>query len=61
MKLTKQQFVDQFVCNFLAVWCANNYADMCALGKHEVLENPPVEDAKFLAEAAWEKVQSHDG
>lgn len=54
MKLTKEQFVDQFVVNFISTWCANEYDDACMNSQHERLNTPPVEDASFLAEKAWE-------
>lgn len=28
-------------------------------GLHERLSNPPVEDAEFLAEEAWARIQEH--
>ena len=54
MKSTdKETFLLQFEASFLASWCATNYADICARGMQEQLEQPPVEDAEYLAHAAW--------
>lgn len=53
--MNEQEFKRHFVATFLATWCANNYNDCCATGQHDMLSNPPVEDAKFLADEAWEK------
>jgi len=55
--MKKQKFIDNFIVSFLASWVANNYSFACSHGRHEMLENPPVEDAKMLAEAAWEKCE----
>jgi len=54
--MEKQEFKDRYIVTFLATWTANNYAFACTHNRHKMLENPPVEDAEFLAEAAWEKV-----
>ena len=53
MKLTKDQFLDQFTVQFLASWCAKEYNDACLNGTQKRLDTPPVEDARFLAEQAW--------
>lgn len=57
MKLTQEQFIDNFVVTFLATWCANEYNDSCMNGQQERLNRPPVEDARFLAQKAWEHYQ----
>lgn len=49
----KRDFKRQFVVQFLACYCASNFRDMCSSGRQSTLEKPPVEDAEFLAEAAW--------
>jgi hypothetical protein len=43
---------------FLATWAATNYTDYCMNSQQEQLSNPPVEDAVFLADEAWKKLQS---
>ena len=50
-------FKAHFVPTFLASYCATNYADFCARGLHAELEHPPVEDAVFLANEAWEEMK----
>lgn len=49
------EFKKQFVTGFLSNWAVMNNDDYCARGLHDELRNPPVEDAKHLAECAWEK------
>ena len=56
--MTKQEFIEQYKVTFLATWAAKNYEDYCMRGIQEQLETPPVEDAQFLAEAAWEEMKS---
>jgi hypothetical protein len=50
-------FKNKFVIAFLASWCANHYEDFCARGLHDELANPPIEDAKDMAQSAWEKLK----
>lgn len=57
--MSKEEFIRLFVVQFLASWTANNYADFCNRGLQKSLENPPVEDAFFLADAAWNKVNNY--
>ena len=42
----------QFISNFLSTWCANEYKDACMRGEQERLEEPPVDNAQFLADTA---------
>lgn len=53
--MNRQQFIDQFVTQFLASWCAKNHGDYCARNLHESLYNPPIEDAQDIAEEIWER------
>lgn len=55
--MTQAEFRSQFICQFLATWCATHYDEFCLYGKQESLERPPVEDAEFLAEAAWKEME----
>ena len=48
-----REFQRQFVVQFLASWCAANFADFCSRGYHDALSKPPVEDAELLAQDAW--------
>lgn len=47
----------QFIASFLAAWVASHYDMACARGEHDRLSNPPVEDAQFLADEAWQKLR----
>lgn len=55
--MTEENFKNQFICQFLATWCATHYDEYCSHGLHDRLENPPVEDAEFLAQKAWERIK----
>jgi len=57
--MKKEEFIRAFVTQFLASWAATNFTDYCARGRQESLEDPPVEDAFFLAEKHWEKVNGY--
>lgn len=56
--MNEETFKTVFITNFISTWCANNYDDACSRGKHEILENPPIEDAIYLADKAWEKYRN---
>ena len=53
----EELFKTQFIASFLAAWVANHYDMACARGEHDKLSNPPVEDARFLADEAWQRLQ----
>lgn len=53
-KISEKEFKTQFISNFLSTWVANNYDDACRRNDHGMLNTPPVEDADFLANKAWE-------
>jgi hypothetical protein len=55
--MTREEYIENYVVHFLAVWTANNFNDYCSRGKHKQLENPPFEDAVFLAAQTWDKFQ----
>lgn len=50
----KLEFKRQFAIQFLASWTAVHYTEYCAKGMQETLGTPPVEDAEYLAQKAWE-------
>ena len=54
--MKEQVFKDTFVSQFLANWTMEQYNHCCATGDHSPLENPPVEDAFYLADLAWKKI-----
>ena len=58
--VNESDFKSNFISTFLATYCAVNYADFCARGLHKELEHPPVEDAVFLANTAWEEMIRQD-
>ena len=55
--MTKSEYIETFVVNFISVWTAINYNDYCSRSLHKELENPPFEDAVFLATKTWEKFE----
>jgi hypothetical protein len=55
MKLDETEFKRQFVAAFIGSWCSKHYENDCENGAHSHTENPPVEDALYLADKAWEK------
>jgi hypothetical protein len=57
--MTKAEYIETFVVNFISVWTAESYSDYCSRGLHKELENPPFEDAFYLAEKTWEKFYRH--
>lgn len=50
----EDDFKRLFVIQFLSSYVANNFQEACVTGRHQSLRQPPVEDAKLLANAAWE-------
>lgn len=57
--MTKEEFIRLFVIQFLSTWTVKHYDEYCSMGIQERLENPPVEDAFYLAEKTWEKVDNY--
>lgn len=53
--MSKKAFKENFISTFLASWCASHWDDYCSRGLRKELENPPIEDAIFLANKAWTK------
>lgn len=58
--MTKKQFIEGFVINWLSTWSANNYDNYCVEGLHKELAEPPVEDAFDLAEDTWKYIHGID-
>jgi hypothetical protein len=48
-----ERFVNAYVPAFLAAYAASSYSEACALGQHDRLMTPPVEDAVHIAVGAW--------
>lgn len=53
----REEFIRNYVITFLASYAAREYDDCCMRGQHQRLENPPCEDAFYLAEKAWERME----
>ena len=53
----RQEFIDRFISQFLASWCAVNFVDMQNTG----IYNMPVRSAKELAKKAWGQLNDHGG
>ena len=56
-----RDFKRQFAIQYMAAYVAGRTDECCSRGQHESLRNPPVEDARHLAECAWEKWVEHVG
>lgn len=54
--MNKKEFVEQFVINWLSFWSAYHYNDYCDRSLYKKLENPPIEDAFYLAEEIWKNM-----
>lgn len=55
--MSEEEFKNMFIATFLASWCAKNYEQFCMESRQESLSNPPAEDAIFLADEAWIKLE----
>ena len=53
--MTKQEYIDAFVVQFVATHAANIYVDACMRGQHERLAELPFEDAAHLAQESWDE------
>ena len=60
-KSDERTFKQQFAIQFMAAYIAGKNDFCCTHGRHDSLRNPPVEDARHLAECAWEKWIEHVG
>lgn len=55
--MTKEDFIVNFMSNFISSWAGHNYLEYCTYGKAgELYDNLPVEDAEHLALRAWELI-----
>lgn len=48
------EFKRRFAIEFLAAYVVSRFSECCSNNSHDILSEPPVEDAEFLAEKAWE-------
>lgn len=55
--MKKEEFIKLYIINFISSYTAKNYDSYCSQGRHQDLNKPPLEDARFLAEKAWEAAQ----
>jgi hypothetical protein len=56
LNLDQDKFITDYVTIFLATWTANEYDSACQRGEQRKLNNPPIEDAVYLARMAWMKM-----
>lgn len=55
-----QEFKNDYICTFLATYSALHYDNACSMGQHDRLEKHyAIEDAKYLADRAWEKMKEN--
>lgn len=57
MSPRESDFKEQFAIHFLAAVTADRYKDPYV--SNQTTERPPVEDAIYLAEKAWEEWERH--
>lgn len=59
--MNREQFIAAYMANFLASYMALRYEDDCLRGHEgEPYNHQPVEDARHLAECAWQQMQDLD-
>jgi hypothetical protein len=56
--MNEATFKEQYIVTFLATWAATHYDAYCAAGKQEDLADPPIEDARFLADQTWNHMET---
>ena len=56
-KMTKKEFVENFVTIFMASYCSKDYDHNIQCGKYEEIYSPNVEDAFNIAEHVWENMK----
>jgi hypothetical protein len=49
----EMEFRRMFAVQFLASYCATHFHELCAAGRHDKLELPPIEDAEYLSGTVW--------
>lgn len=54
--MDRDRFIEQFIAVFCATYMAQRYQEFCFTGWTDEKCKPPVEDAKHLAECAWEEM-----
>lgn len=52
-ELSRATFISQFVASACAGWTMWHVDEYCATNRHKDLEEPPLEDILFLADAQW--------
>ncbi len=52
--LSRDAFIAHYAAAWLAAMSVHVYDDCCSRGDHSRQDKPPVEDAVFCAEAAWD-------
>lgn len=58
--MNESQFKAAYITQFLASYMASRYDSDCMNGHpNEPYNHQPIEDARFLADKAWEQLQNH--
>jgi hypothetical protein len=57
--MNEQRFKETYIATFLASWSANNYDFACTNDRHDMFEAQPIDDAKMLADLAWQRVKDN--
>ncbi len=58
--MSEAEFKAAYIAQFLASYMASRFDRDCANGHAgEPYDHQPVEDAAFLADAAWEQIKAH--
>lgn len=59
MTFSEQDFKSQYIAAFLGAYMAGRYDSDCMNGHpNNPYDNQPVEDAKFLADCAWDQLKA---
>lgn len=56
--MDKDTFIAAYVAAFLGSHTAFIYDDCCMRGNHDRFNHQPVEDAKYIAEKAWNQLEA---
>lgn len=55
--MTREEYIERFTCNFIAIWVSKNYDECCSNGDYDRLKNPPIEDAVYLAKKTYDRFE----
>jgi len=57
--MNKEQFINQFIIQFLANYCGDIYKTTRNYSDTRIVNNLPIANAKFFAEKAWNQIKDH--